>query len=138
MRRGRVNVQFAEAAAERKMLRGRDVLVAKEDHEIFGERAMDFIHLPVRALIVGDEPADIDAGNLGADDRGELFDRDGFVRLALVCEMLVARPLFSSQRTHGVFSQSLSVGIIVARSTRSAMSRLKWRRPAEACGSGGP
>ena len=67
-------MQFAELAAEGEMLVRRDVLVAKEDHEIFGERAMDLVHLAIGARIVGDELADIDAGDFRADDRGELFD----------------------------------------------------------------
>ena len=49
MGRGRMNVQLAELAAEGEMLVRRDVLVAEEDHEIFGERAMDLVHLAVGA-----------------------------------------------------------------------------------------
>ena len=56
-----MDVQFAELAAEGEMLLGRDVLVAEKDHEIFGERAMDLVHLPVGAGIVRDQPADVDA-----------------------------------------------------------------------------
>ena len=51
-----------------------DVLVAEEDHEVFGQRAMDLVHLAVGARIVGDELADIDAGNFRADDRRQFFD----------------------------------------------------------------
>ena len=74
-------MQFAELAAEGEMLVGADVLVAEEDHEIFGERAMDLVHLPVGARIVRDELADIDARNLRADDRREFLDADGLVGL---------------------------------------------------------
>ena len=42
-----MNVQLAEFPAEGEMLLRRDVLVAEEDHEIFGERAMDLVHGPV-------------------------------------------------------------------------------------------
>ena len=43
------------------MLRGRDALVAEEDDEVLGERAMDLVHLAVGARAVGNELADIDA-----------------------------------------------------------------------------
>ena len=35
------------AVTEGEMLFGRDVLVAEEDHEIFGKRAVNFVELPV-------------------------------------------------------------------------------------------
>ena len=60
-RRGRMDVQFAELAAEGEVLLGRDMLVAEKDHEILGERAMDLVHLAVGAGIVRDQPADVDA-----------------------------------------------------------------------------
>ena len=101
MGRGRVNMQLAEFAAEGEMLVGADVLVAEEDHEIFGERAVDLVHLPVGARIVRDELADIDAGNLRADDRGELFDRDGFIRFGFAGDVPVARALLAGQRDMG-------------------------------------
>jgi hypothetical protein len=80
MRRGGMNVQIAEFSAEGEMLLRRYVLVAEEDHEIFGERAMDLVHLPVGRRIAIDELADVDAGNLRTDDRRQLLDRDGLVR----------------------------------------------------------
>jgi hypothetical protein len=51
-----MNVQLAELASESEMLLRSDVLVAEEDHEIFGERTMDFIHGPV-----GKRAGEIDA-----------------------------------------------------------------------------
>ena len=44
VRRGGMDVQFAELAAEGQMLLRGDVLVAEEDHEVFGERAVDLVH----------------------------------------------------------------------------------------------
>ena len=85
-----MNVQVAEPAAEGQMLVRRDVLVAEEDHEVFGERAMDFVHRPVRQ-----RACQIDAGNLRADDRGQLLDADGLIGLALAGDMPVARSLLA-------------------------------------------
>ena len=79
-------MQFAELAAEGEMLVRADVLVAEEDHEIFGERAMDFVHLAIGARVVRDELADVDAGDFRADDRGEFLDADGLVRVRFAGE----------------------------------------------------
>lgn len=68
MRRGGMEMQLAELAAEGEMLFRRDLLIAEEDDEVFGERAMDLVHLPVGAGIVRDELADIDAGYFRTDD----------------------------------------------------------------------
>src|ERR1700753_2985718 len=100
MRRRRVNMQLAELAAEGQMLLRRDVLVAKEDHEVFGERAVNLVHLTIGAPVPGDQPADVDARNLGADDRGELFNGDGLVGLGFIGELPVARSLLAGQRAH--------------------------------------
>ena len=53
-----MDVQLAELAAEGEMLLRRDVLVAEEDHEVFGERTMDFVHLAVGARVIRDELAE--------------------------------------------------------------------------------
>ena len=90
-------MQFAELAAEGEMLLRGDLLVAKEDHEVFGERAMDFVHLAIGARIVRDELADVDAGNFRADDRREFLDADGLVRLGFAGEVAIARSLLAGQ-----------------------------------------
>ena len=46
-RRGGVDVQIAEFAAEIEMLLRRQVLVAEEDDEVLGEGAVDLVHLAV-------------------------------------------------------------------------------------------
>ena len=51
-----MNVQLAEQAAERHVLLGRQHLVAKEDHEVFRQRAMNLV-----LLTVGQRLAEIDA-----------------------------------------------------------------------------
>jgi len=56
------------------MLLRREMLVAKEDDEVLGERAMDLVHLAVAGL------AQIDGADLGADDRRQLVDGDRFIR----------------------------------------------------------
>ena len=96
-----MHVQFAELAAEGEMLVGADVLVAKEDHEIFGERAMDLVHLAIGARVVRDELADVDAGDFRADDRGEFFDADGLVGLGVADGVAITRTLLAGQRRHG-------------------------------------
>src|SRR3954453_3661252 len=97
---GWMDVQFAELAPEGEMLLRRDVLVAKEDHQVFGQRPMDLVHLAVWARIVRDELAEIDAGNLRADDRGELLDLKRLVRLLLARGMAIARTLLAGERAH--------------------------------------
>ena len=103
---------------------GRDVLVAEKDHEIFGERAMDLVHLAVGARIVRDQPADVDARYLRADDRRELFDRDGLIGLFFAGRVAIARTLLAGERAHGASSDSLFCAI-VSRMERSAI-RDSW------------
>src|SRR5947208_16736115 len=114
-------MQIAELAPEGEMLLRGDVLIPEEDHEIFGERAMNLVHLAVRARIVGNQFADIDAGNLRADDRGEFFHADGLIGLASVCGVPIARALLAGERTHGRSSDRFLFGRIVARMERSAI-----------------
>src|SRR3954454_6947370 len=92
-----MNMQLAKFAAEGEVLLRRDVLVAKEDHEVFGERAMDLVDLAIGARIVRDELSDIDTGNFRTDDRGELFDSNGLVGFALAGDVAVARTLLAGQ-----------------------------------------
>src|SRR5450759_2571393 len=96
MRGGGMNVQLAEPASEGKMLLRGDVLVAKEDHEIFCERAMDLVHRPV-----GERACQIDARYLRADDRGEFLDPDGLVRRGVIGDVPIAGSLLAGQRAHG-------------------------------------
>ncbi len=77
------------------------MLVAKEDHEIFGERAMDLVHLAIGAGVIRDELADVDAGDFRADDRGEFFDADGLVGLGVADGVAITRTLLAGQRRHG-------------------------------------
>src|SRR5712671_3610374 len=73
-RRGGVDVQIAELAAKIEMLLRRQVLVAEEDDEILGQRAVDLVHLAVAGL------AQVDAADLAANDRRQLVERDRFIR----------------------------------------------------------
>src|SRR3954467_4287404 len=107
MGRGGMDVQIAELAAEGEMLLRGDVLVAEEDHEVFGKRAMDLVH-----GAVGQRAREIDAGDLGADDRRQLLDADGLVRLALAGNVPVARSLLAGQRAHGVLRWLLFQAIV--------------------------
>jgi hypothetical protein len=88
-----MDVQLAELTPEGEMLVRRDALVAKEDHEIFGERAMDLVH-----GAVGQRAREIDARYFRADDRGELFDANGLVRLFLTRGVAIARTLLAGER----------------------------------------
>ena len=117
MGRGGMDVQFAELAAEGEMLLRRDVLVAEEDHEIFGERAMDLVHGPVGAA----SRCEIDAGYLRADDRGELFDADGLVRLGPRRRCADSADLACWRARTWRFLRSMAFRRIVARMQRSAI-----------------
>src|ERR1700676_100972 len=97
MRSGGMDVQFAEFAAEGEMLLRRDVLVAEKNHEIFGKRAVDFVHLTIGARFVRNQPADIDAGYFRTDDRGQLLDADGLIRLGVIGGVTVARSLLAGE-----------------------------------------
>ena len=87
-------MQVAELAAEGEMLLWADLLVAEEDHEVFGQRAMDLVHLAVGGVAV-DQLADVDAAYLRADDRRQLLDADGFIRLGLFSGVPIARSLLA-------------------------------------------
>src|SRR4029078_11286598 len=89
----RMNMQIAEPAAEGEMLLRGDVLVAEEDHEGFGERAMDLGHGPGRQ-----RTGEIDTGNLRADDRRELFDADGLIGFGFTGGVPITGPLLAGQR----------------------------------------
>ena len=49
-----MDVQLAEQPAEGQMLLRRDVLVAEEDDEVFGQRPVDFVELPVGERLARD------------------------------------------------------------------------------------
>src|ERR1700738_3519006 len=86
------------------MLLRRDVLVAEEDHEVFGQRAVDLVDLAVGARVVGNQLADSDARDLRADNRRQLLDPDGLVRLDFGGGLPIARTLLAGKRRHGRFS----------------------------------
>lgn len=90
-------MQLAELAAEGEVLLRRDVLVAEEDDEVLGERAVDLVHLPVGAGIAIDELADIDARDFRADDGRELFDGDGLVGRTVFSGVAIARALLAGE-----------------------------------------
>ena len=62
VRRRGVQVQLAELPAEIEVLLLGHVLVAEEDDQVLGQRAVDLVHLPV-----GDRAAERHAADLGAD-----------------------------------------------------------------------
>src|SRR4030081_3319836 len=97
MRGGGMNMQLAELAPKGEMLLWGAVLIAKEDHEIFGERAVDLVH-----GLVGQRACEIAPGYLGADDRGEFFGPDGLVRRRFVGDVPIAGSLLAGERRHGV------------------------------------
>jgi hypothetical protein len=65
------------------------MLVAEEDHQILGERAMDFVERAVAERL-----RQVDPGDLAADDRRQLVDGDRIVRRLLVGDVLVTGPWF--------------------------------------------
>src|SRR5713226_4422930 len=99
MRGGGMDMQIAELPPEGEMLLWGDMLIAKEDHEIFGERAVDLVHGPVR-----ERACQIDARYLRADDRGQLLDTDGLVWRGVIGEVPIAGTLLAGERRHGFSS----------------------------------
>ena len=63
------------------------MLVAEEDHQILGVRAVDLVHLPV-----AERARQIDPSDLAADDRGQLIDADRLVRRRFIGDMPDAGP----------------------------------------------
>jgi hypothetical protein len=113
VRRRWMDVQLAELAAESQMLVRADVLIAEEDHEVFGERPVDFVHLSVGARVIRDELCDVDAGNFRADDRGEFLDADGLVGFGFAGDVPIT--IVCRTTNSWVFSRPFLIGIIVAR-----------------------
>src|SRR6266566_1712324 len=132
MRRGGMDMQLAELAAEGEMLLWGDVLIPEEDHEIFGQRAVDLVHGPV-----GERTSEIDARYFRADDRGQLFDPDGLIRRGFIGDVPIAGSLLAGERTHG----GSSGGLLISshRSPDGAKrnpgtGRATWRKPSTALG----
>ena len=96
VRRGGMDVQLAEAAAELEMLFVGDVLVAEEDHQVLGQRAMDLLE-----RLVAQGLGEIDAADLRTDDRRQLVHRDGVVWRGFIGVVLVARAVVATQDAHG-------------------------------------
>ena len=96
VRRRGMDVQLAEAAAEVEVLVLGDMLVAEEDHQVLRQRAVDLLE-----GLVAERLRQIDAADLGADDRRQLVDRDRVVRRRLIGAVLVARSVVATQDAHG-------------------------------------
>ena len=96
VRRRRVEVQLAELAAEIEVLLLRQVLVAEEDHQVLGERAVDLVHL---RLPIGCDRSTPPISR--ADDRRQLVDRDRLIGRPLIGEMLDAGSAPITKQGHG-------------------------------------
>src|SRR5262245_58076757 len=72
--RRRMDVQLAEAPAERLVLVVRELLVAEKDHQIVHQGVMNLLE-----NLVAERPGEVDAGDLGADRRRQLADFDSLV-----------------------------------------------------------
>src|SRR5438874_1032498 len=66
--------QFAEQPAERFVLLVREILIAKEDHQVLHKRVVHFLE-----LLIAERSRQVDPGDLGADMRRQLFDLDRLV-----------------------------------------------------------
>jgi len=87
-----------QEAAKGQVLVLAQVLVAEEDHRVFGERAMDFVEHAVAERL-----RQIDAADLAADDRRKLVDGDRVVWPGIFADILDAGP---SRGAAGSFSSS--------------------------------
>ena len=76
-----VHVDGRPAPREFEMLLGRELLIAEEDHAVFGEGVLDLVPLPVAQRL------QIDAEDLGATAAGHLLHLN-----RLVCHGLTSRP----------------------------------------------
>src|SRR5690349_20948346 len=74
----RMNVKLAKPTGEGQMLLGRECLIAKKDDEVFGERAVNLVKLPI-----GNRLSQIDAADLRPDDGRQFVDPDRLIRRAL-------------------------------------------------------
>jgi len=90
-----VDVQFAKVPAKGEMLFRRQMLIAEEDDQILRQRAMDFVHLPVRQ-----RPGEIGAADLGANDRCVFVDADRLVRRRLIGAVPVTGAIVAAQGAH--------------------------------------
>ena len=68
-----MEVELPEPAAKIEVLLVGQVLVAEEDDEVLGQRAMDLVHLAVRRR------AQVDAADLAADNRRQFVDADRLI-----------------------------------------------------------
>src|SRR6476619_3520108 len=96
MLRSGMDVQLTEQPAKGQMLLRRDVLIAEEDHDVFRQRSMDLIY-----CAVGQRFCEVDAADLGADDRRELVDADRLVGHRVAGHVPIARTVLAAERTHG-------------------------------------
>src|SRR5690242_13559619 len=79
MRRGRVDRQLAEQAAERLVLVMGEVLAAEEHDHIFHQRVVHLLE-----LLIAERARQIDPADLGPDMRRQLPDLDRLVRHRVV------------------------------------------------------
>src|SRR5215831_13703978 len=124
VRRRRVEVQIAEQPAESEVLVLGQMLVAEENHQILGKRAMDLVEGAVAERLREIDPAD-----LTADDRRQLVDRYRVVRRRHVGDMLVTRPVVRTDGIHCAFLwlprvpyHIWAASIATLRAIRSAIS----------------
>jgi hypothetical protein len=80
-----MDVEIAKETAEGQVLVLAQVLVAEEDHRVFGERTMDFVDRAVAERL-----RQVDAADFTADDRRQLVDGDRVVRPGIFTDILDA------------------------------------------------
>src|SRR5689334_5873129 len=99
-----MKVQIAEQSSEREVLVLGQMLVAEEDHQILGERAVDLVERAIAERL-----RQIDAGDLAADDRRQLVDGDRVIWRRLVGEMLVTRTVVRPDGIHRALLRLLPI-----------------------------
>jgi hypothetical protein len=88
-------IQGAEVTPERQMLFLRQVLVAEEDHAVFGQRPVDFIQ-----LMIGQRRRQIHPADLRPDDRRQLVDADRLIRGWIIRQVTIPGAVIAAQRIH--------------------------------------
>jgi hypothetical protein len=90
-----MEVEIAKEATKGQVLVLGQVLVAEEDHRVFGERAVDFVERAVAERL-----RQVYTTDLAADDRCQLVDGYCVVRPGIFADILDARTVASAQQAH--------------------------------------
>ena len=99
--------------AEILVLVVRQMLVAKEDHQVFHQRVVHFLE-----LLVAERPRQIDPADLGADMRRQLGDLDRLVGHPRILPLCAGANVVIASESDAISRQGAADGCIVMRSSQ--------------------